>query len=662
MTANTSVESLGVYLPEREVTTTEVVKGCRRRVLIPLERLTGIRSRRMAGETEFSVHLAHNAVARCLAGSRHGAADIDLIVAANISKQDSPLVYNVEPTTAAVLRRRFGLHRALAFDLSNACAGVFTAIMAVDELIRRGDVRRALVVSGEYITHLTATAQRELHGLHDERLACLTLGDAGVCLLLEHGAGFDYIDIYTVPEHAELCIAHSAESHGAIMFTDSVRLARAGIAEVVTQYENVAESGRVTTEPRYFIPHQTSSNSIKEATRATNRRLGRRVCHSDNMVDNLRHRGNTATTSHWVAVKDLVERSALQPGDRVLFSITASGITVGLAQYRVEQFAARMANGRPAPEPPPAAAADNAARGYYRAVPAGERVRVRAAATSTPESDAERGNVTLAARAVRRALDAANAPAGQPGLLVYSGVYREAFISEPALATMVAKELGIKGSRVDQDAPPFLAFDLMNGPPGVLMACQVAGRMLLSRDCVAVVAASEFNETPVDGQPPLGLASAGSALVLERSSGRTGFRSFFVETHAEYLDWYHAYAYTDDSGPPRLRVECDHRLAERLPEAVAESVTELLRRERVSLDDFAVIFPPQLGPEFVDRLADVLGVEPGRFVSCGGGNLFTAAPAAGWEAAGERVVPPGSMGLFLAAGAGIEVACATYEF
>lgn len=664
MTANTSVESLGVYLPEREVTTTEVVKGCRRRVLIPLERLTGIRSRRMAGETEFSVDLAHNAVARCLAASRHGAADIDLIIAANISKQDSSLTYNVEPTTAAVLRRQFGLHRALAFDLSNACAGVFTAIMVVDELLRRGDVRRALVVSGEYITHLTATAQRELDGLHDERLACLTLGDAGVCLLLEQGTGFEFIEIHTVPEHAELCIAHSAESHGAIMYTDSVRLARAGIAEVVSQFADVAVSGRVSTEPRYFIPHQTSSNSIKEATRATNRRLGRRVCHSDNMVDNLRHRGNTATTSHWVAVKDLVEKSALQPGDHVLFSITASGITVGLAQYRVEQFTARMVNGPPVPvpEPPPAAAPGSAVRGYYRAVPPGERVRVSAAATCTPVSEADRGNVKLAAGAARRALDAAHAPDGQPGLLVYSGVYREAFISEPALATMVAKEMGIKGSRIEQNAAPFLAFDVMNGPPGVLMACHVAGRMLLSRAGVAVVAASEFNETPVDGQPPLGLASAGSALVLERSCDRAGFRSFYVETHAEYLDWYHAYAYTDDSGPPRLRVDRDERLAERMPEAVAASVTELLRRESLTLDDFAVIFPPQLGPEFLDRLADVLGVERGRFVSCGGGNLFTAAPAAGWEAAAGRAFPPGSLGLFLATGAGIEVACATYEF
>ena len=661
MTANTSVESIGVYLPEREVTTAEVVKGCRRRVLIPLERLTGISSRRMAGETEFSVDLAKQAVARCMAGSRHGAADIDLIVAANISKQDSALTYNVEPTTAAVLRHHFGMRGALAFDLSNACAGVFTAILVVDELIRRGDVRRAIVVSGEYITHLTATAQRELHGLHDQRLACLTLGDAGVCLLLEQGTGFEFIDIYTVPEHAELCVAHSAETHGAIMFTDSVSLARAGISEVVAQYEQLSGAGAVVTDPRYFIPHQTSSNSIKEATRATNRRFGRRICHSRNMVDNLKNRGNTATTSHWVAINDLIEASAVEPGQRVMFSVTASGMTVGLAQYQVEEFAGRKADGRQPPEVT-VPEWDGAVRGYYRAVPAGERVTISAAATYSSETDAERGNVVLAARAVQRALAASTAADPHPGLLIYSGVYREAFLSEPALATMVAKELGIRGSRLDRELRPFLAFDVMNGPPGVLMACQVAGRMLLSRDGVAVIAASEFNETPVGGQSSLGLASAGSALVLERSAGAAGFRSFYVGSYGEYLDWYHAYAYTDESGPPRLRVDRDERLAERFAEAVATTVAAMLRREGLTLDDFAVIFPPQVAPEFLSRLAGLLGVETSRFVACGGGNLFTAAPASGWQAARTRTIAPGSLGLFVAVGAGIEVACASYVF
>jgi len=353
-TANTSVESLGVYLPEREVTTRTVLNGCRRRPRVPLERMTGIATRRMAGDGEYSVDLAKAAVARCLAQSRHHPSAIDLVVAANISKQDAPLNYNIEPTTATVLRKHFGLHGAAAFDLGNACAGVFTAILVVDELIRRGDIRRALVVSGEYITHLTATAQRELEGSHDQRLACLTLGDAGVCLLLEQGTGFEFLDLYTVPEHADLCTAHAAETYGAIMFTDSVALARAALRDIVAHFHALMTGGRVVDDPLYYIPHQTSSNSIKEAARLMNRRFGRRMCHTGNMVDNLKHRGNTATTSHWVALKDLIDGTAVRPGQRVMFSIQASGITIGVAQYRVGEFAAG-ANGRGAPQPASAA-------------------------------------------------------------------------------------------------------------------------------------------------------------------------------------------------------------------------------------------------------------------------------------------------------------------
>ena len=123
---HTRIESLGVYLPERTVTSREVVAKCRWRPRIPLERMTGVRSRRVAGGTEFSLDLAEAAVSQCLANSHHGPRDIDLVIAANISRQDSALAYSIEPATASVLRSRFGLCNAAAFDLTNGCAGVFT--------------------------------------------------------------------------------------------------------------------------------------------------------------------------------------------------------------------------------------------------------------------------------------------------------------------------------------------------------------------------------------------------------------------------------------------------------------------------------------------------------------------------------------------------------
>ena len=82
------------------VTTEDVLKQCRARLEFPLERLTGIRSRRMAGETEFSIDLAEKAVAECLARSAHAPEDIDLLICCNISRYDGPdFRFSFEPTS-----------------------------------------------------------------------------------------------------------------------------------------------------------------------------------------------------------------------------------------------------------------------------------------------------------------------------------------------------------------------------------------------------------------------------------------------------------------------------------------------------------------------------------------------------------------------------------
>ena len=97
-----------------------------------------------------------------------------------------------------------------------------------------------MVVSGEYITHLTLTAQKEIESFLDPRLACLTLGDAGAALILERSpdseSGFQLIDLYTRAEFSSLCVAKASDrAHGgAIMYTDSVRLSSAAIRHAVS--------------------------------------------------------------------------------------------------------------------------------------------------------------------------------------------------------------------------------------------------------------------------------------------------------------------------------------------------------------------------------------------------------------------------------------------
>jgi len=59
---NSLIESMGVYLPPKIVSTAEVRRACKHPISLPLERLTGIRNRCMAGDDTFSIDLAKQAL------------------------------------------------------------------------------------------------------------------------------------------------------------------------------------------------------------------------------------------------------------------------------------------------------------------------------------------------------------------------------------------------------------------------------------------------------------------------------------------------------------------------------------------------------------------------------------------------------------------------
>ena len=81
---NTVIESLGVYLPRESFSTNEILQGCKKQIRFPLEKISGIKSRRMAGQYEFSIDLAKKAVADCLEKSKYHTADIDNLICCNI--------------------------------------------------------------------------------------------------------------------------------------------------------------------------------------------------------------------------------------------------------------------------------------------------------------------------------------------------------------------------------------------------------------------------------------------------------------------------------------------------------------------------------------------------------------------------------------------------
>jgi len=179
------LESLGVKLPSRRLTTRELMAGTRHRTNIDLERLTGIRERRVCSPGEDSLTLAVDAARDCLARSRHRAADLDVVVCASITRYVGGPSYVLEPPLSVAIAQAIGADRAITFDISNACAGMLTGVFLLVEMIRRGTIERGMVVSGEFISGLGANAAQDIRLVTSRQLASLTLGDAGAAVIVE---------------------------------------------------------------------------------------------------------------------------------------------------------------------------------------------------------------------------------------------------------------------------------------------------------------------------------------------------------------------------------------------------------------------------------------------------------------------------------------------
>jgi amino acid adenylation domain-containing protein len=665
-TSRTVIESLGVYLPPKEVSTAEVVGGCRAKLDFPLERMTGIRSRRMAGETEFAIDLAARAVADCLERSAHEPGAIDLLICCNISRCDGPeFRFSYEPTTAARLQRRFGFANALAFDISNACAGTFTAISIADALLEAGECERALIVSGEYISHLTLTAQKEIADFIDPRIACLTLGDSGVAMVLERsdaeGIGFHDLDLYTLGKYSDLCVAKATEQPhgGAIMLTDPVRSSALTIKQAVSHaVRTIEKRGWPIESIDHVIMHQTSRTTIEGAVREINQVVGRTVCHRGNTIDDLTERGNTATNSHWVALMDNIRAGVIEPGARILFGVSGSGQTVGTALYTFDDLPERLRNPSPKPrtprQRPPRARLDM------------PRIRVESIGTVTDDASVSRESLAMLQAAAEHCLRGSRFAREEIGLLIHAGIYRDDFLSEPALAAIAAGLLEINHDAESSPSHRTFAFDLMNGGLGALNACHVASQMIRAgRSSNALILASEIeNNASRHPDDLIGLKETGSAFVLEISPGIEGFGAFLFRSFPEFIDDVESHTIARQ-GKAALRYARSPEADRHAIECIRRTVAEFLDRERVGLADFARIIAPHRSRAFLADLATALGAPLDRFVLLPDDrrDYLTSSLAYSFKKVrDDRMVLPGDLGLVISAGAGVQVGCATYHF
>jgi 3-oxoacyl-[acyl-carrier-protein] synthase III len=335
------IAGIGRKLPHTHLTTDELMGSTRHHTRIDLERLTGIRERRVSAGDEDSLSLATGAALDCLDRSGRRAEEIDLVISCSITKYRDGLVQWLEPTTSQAVAQAIGAANATTFDLSNACAGTLTGVLVANNWVRRGAVRRALVVSGEYISQLGTNAARHVRSLLSREMASLTLGDAGGAVLVERAErgepGISLTGFTTVADHSRLCLAYPARHEaGARMFTKARAIHQVAIADTPPLLgEALDAAGLRIDDIDHVIPHQTSARAIRKGMSLLAESLG--GAPRNPAVVTVDRYGNTASTTHVVALVEELDAGRLHAGDRVALVALASGLEIGFVFFTVDE-------------------------------------------------------------------------------------------------------------------------------------------------------------------------------------------------------------------------------------------------------------------------------------------------------------------------------------
>jgi acyl-CoA:acyl-CoA alkyltransferase len=188
------ITAAGSSLPERVLTSAALQERVEEASGLTLgsgmlEQMTGIGTRRIAREDEYSSTLAVLAARRALAVAELDPFDIDLLLFASATRDI------VEPATAHIVQAELG-SCAHALDVTNACNSFINGIDLARSSILAGRARRALVVTGETPTR---AMRWRLESVDQARsaFAGFTFGDAGAAVVVEPVATGGILDIDT---------------------------------------------------------------------------------------------------------------------------------------------------------------------------------------------------------------------------------------------------------------------------------------------------------------------------------------------------------------------------------------------------------------------------------------------------------------------------------
>ncbi|CAA9492705.1 MAG: 3-oxoacyl-[acyl-carrier-protein] synthase, KASIII [uncultured Sphingomonas sp.] len=318
MTLRSVISGVGSALPRKQVSNAELAERVDTTDAWIVER-TGIRNRHIAGDDESTASLATAAALRAIEHAGVAAADIDLIVLATATPDQT------FPSSATKVQAALGIDDCIAFDVHAVCTGFLYALSVADSMLRSGNAKKALVIGAETFSRILDW---------EDRATCVLFGDGAGALVLsaeETESGILATKLHADGRHNDLLFVDGGPSttgtvgklrmKGREVFRHAVVNLSAVLNEVLTA------AGLTTAEVDWVVPHQANARILD----ATARKLG---LSPDKVVVTVDQHANTSAASVPLALDTAVKDGRIKRGDVVVLEAMGGGFTWGAAALR----------------------------------------------------------------------------------------------------------------------------------------------------------------------------------------------------------------------------------------------------------------------------------------------------------------------------------------
>ena len=318
MTRRSVIAGVGSALPRRRVDNEELARQVDTSDQWIVER-TGIRSRYLAADGETTASLATDAARRALDHAGVEAGDIDLIVLATATPDQT------FPSSSTKVQAALGIDDCIAFDVHAVCTGFLYALSVADSMLRSGNASKALVIGSETFSRILDW---------EDRATCVLFGDGAGALVLaaeEGERGILATKLHADGRHNDLLFVDGGPSTtgtvGKLRMKgrEVFRHAVVNLADVLN--EVLVEAGLSAADVDWVVPHQANARILD----ATARKLG---LPAEKVVVTVDEHANTSAASVPLALDAAVKDGRIKQGDIVVLEAMGGGFTWGAAALR----------------------------------------------------------------------------------------------------------------------------------------------------------------------------------------------------------------------------------------------------------------------------------------------------------------------------------------